>query len=390
MSGRKLALGAAVGLIAAGCQVILGIEDRHHDAVDASSPPDATIPFDAGPEAPDPRPACVPVHAPDPTGAGADSSVQVGETTFALRDVLVDHALEAGAGYDLDGVCTCVRDAPPSCNRGDAGKPSCEDTTGRDNAVARLLGTLLVSQDFGERAMNDAIAAGTVDFLISVDKYNGTENDPQVDVTYYLSGGLSPVDAGADTGADGGASAGTAPRWDGTDTWTVDPRTFFPNSDGGPSSNPRYYTSAAYVTNFVMVARLPDLRIALGGLAVQLVDVVITARLLNQGDGDYPFGAAKGQLSGRWKTADLLASLGVIQVGKDRLCPGNKYYDNAKNNICAHRDLASSPDADSTGAPCGALSLGMGFSLYPVHRGALRKNELNPQECEGGAPDDCP
>ena len=202
---------------------------------------------DAGPDATAPEtgpPGCVRATYPDPPGGGGDGGASLPTAlVFALHSIdLGDGATVPG--YDLDNVCTCLFDAGPSCvGRSPQASTYCDVPAGSanqgiDNQAAKLF--QLIELPVGPSVFSSSVFslqadAGHWSLLIRLEGYNGLMDDPQVDLALFPAGGL-----------------GKKPGWDGSDVWPV----VSTSVDGG-TSNPKYRSNGAYVSQGTLVATLP-------------------------------------------------------------------------------------------------------------------------------------
>ncbi len=327
-----------------------------------AGPADAAPPLDAGDAANDvadatPPPGCPLVHWParpaadDPGGADVD-------LTFALQTVELGFG-DAGPapGFDLDGLCTCP-DAPACAGTG----LMCDRDGGVDNGGGDLLTSL---SGFGkvidQARANEIIAIGHASLLFVLHKYNGTQNDPQVELALFISDGTPVNDAGFHPPA----------RFDGTDVWTLNRSSVA--GQQGPPFLPVYVDPVAYVARGVLVAHV-DFPLTVSGafnLTVKLQGGVLAARVTSDG-GLGRLG--EGVIAGRWATVDALAALAEFDdpfVDGGKLCKGSLTYAAIKPRICGAPDITADAAGDRTGAACDAFSMGVGFTAVQALAGPL-------------------
>jgi hypothetical protein len=282
-------------------------------------------------------------------------------------------------GFDLDGLCTCPD--PPSC----VGKGRmCDRDGGVDNAGGDLMASLssfggpILNQDVG----NATIAAGQTSLLFVLHRYNGAANDTSVEVSIFASDGTPPA-------ADGGAH--TPARFDGTDVWTVNRSSALGQS--GPPILPVYIDHSAYVAGGVLVATA-DFPLIISGtvnLTLNLQGAAIVARIVRDG------AVARlddGVAVGRATTRTVLTALAVFQdpfVSGGHLCgDASITYQGLKAQICQSVDIATRTADDRTGTPCGALSMGFGFTAVQAIMGPLAPFVDGGAPCGWDYKDDCP
>lgn len=310
------------------------------------------------------------------------------ELVNAVRTVDYGIGRDAGIprdfGFDLDGVCTCP--GVESCRTLPNAERHCDLDQGRDTEVSKLLETFsTVSPAFSQSGINESLSAGYYGLLVRVRRYNGTANDPSVEVAVFNS-------SGSQREADGGAPI--RPRWDGTDTWTVDPASA--KGAVGPPYEPVYVDVNAYVAGWSLVATI-DFPLTLGTIAgqstvtVDLKGSVVSGVIVPDGQ---TFRIDHGVFAGRWPTARLLPSLAVLPDPFDPshyLCgDASASYDGIKALVCDGQDIVSDVRQDMTGAPCDAVSLSVAFTAGVARLGELLAIPPPVQPCGPQWTDDCP
>lgn len=366
---RRASLAVALGALGAfvGCQILANIEDRSHaaplDATVEAAPPLAEAGSDGGA-------LCDPVVPPSRPGPSATEPRL--ELSFAVDAITLD---APDAGYDLDNACTC-KDGPADPGSCVSPTPRCDGPRGLDNALASVIQTAL-GGSFATANTNMRIRNGEIDVLLRLADYNGSENDEAVNVALFASNGTAGATAEAD--------AGPPPRFDGTDTWTVDPESLFDSDAGLDGGIAKFGTSDAYVRSSSFVARSSIAYLGLGDLVLRIAGATIT------GDIDlaaHPYRIHNGRISGRINADELLVSLSHINLGSISLCPGGPdaggVYERARSTVCAARDIASDPGRDGKGDPCSAISVGIGFTAVEAKLAYLRPRQYDPMGCDAG------
>lgn len=286
------------------------------------------------------------------------------EIAFGLRRVRLNQGGEwREIGYDLDGYCTRAPDRLNECRIMD---PSPTDgVDGIDNVFGESLYPLVEAAVDNLEAM--AVAAqeeGRGLPVLRIRQWNGTENDPQIEVviaqgvfgtTAEASGGGPPaVDIISPTEwtlADG--SPLPLPTWDGDDYLWLRSDAFL----GGDIEQPLIVDRTAYMRDGVFVARLPDgVDIIFPtddiGVLVRLTDAVATGVLSEDGLTLDPVIVA-----GRWRVTDLLGT--AENIG---LCEGTPLYNTLANRLEDIADvLGQSPDPGAPLVNCDAVSIGVTF-----------------------------
>ena len=329
--GMVLALLAGVGGLAA-CQLIAGIDDRKVYV------PDVGTPDTGGEAAVDP---CQQPDVPPPpsslTSSGSDSVV----ITAALSRIMLG-STDGGPyyGFNLDKTCTCPQ--AESCTHSGS-QQTCDDEGGIDNYARHIFEETNLTS---ESNLNNAVQTGLSGALIKISDYNGKADDAVVTVTVYGSLGYESYPA--------------APKWDGTDRWTVDP-----GSANGP-----YFTNNAYVAGSKLVASL-NFPIIVGSaytnpVTIELVSGRIVADLQMNGTSLVKM---TGLLGGRWDPARFLPSLQHVPdptLDGGWLCGTDTTYQFVKAVICANTDINADPQFDNQGGQCNAVSMGLGFEASPA------------------------
>ncbi len=113
-------------------------------------------------------------------------------------------------GWDLDSTCTTQTRAVATCRN--PGGVVNDGENGRDNAFASRLGPFLQTlMGVSEDRINEGVSMGTATLGIELREYNGTGDDSAIEAELF------PLVAGR-----AGDFSGAAPRWDGTDVWSID------------------------------------------------------------------------------------------------------------------------------------------------------------------------
>jgi hypothetical protein len=341
----------------------------------------------------------VPPGRPTAADDGGDGN-DIAPVVAALRtiDIGVSGDVDAAVppfGYDLDNDCTCP--GPPSCAPSKTAPPgiACDDEAGRDNTDIQLFRLLPGAASTGTTQINQGLTAGQYGLLFVITNYNGTPNDSQVTVTFYVSNGLN-------RSPDGGIPT---PLFNGNDDWTIDP-----NSVAG--GQPVFSDEIAYVSNNIVVANLAQLPVVfgdrsfLGGATMQLSDAVVVGQLqlVSVADGDggaLRLALSGGTIAGRWPTSKILGTLATIPAEGGFLCgtdpsPSNRVdYSIFKRVICGNADITQLQGNDNKTplAPCDAISVGMQFTAAPAQLGEVLAVPDAPAGCgDAGNPwsDQCP
>lgn len=285
----------------------------------------------------------------------------------AIRTVDLDEGDENPRfGYDLDGQCSCTLDGS-SCNRPAFVAPEeavCDDARGLDNGAGKVFAEIkkLPALGISSVAISEGATQGLWTLMIGVRDFSGTANDDHVTVALYETPGLA------------------MPSWAGTDVWPV------ANTSVGPAGtvdDPIHVDKSAYVSNGVLVAHIPQIRLLFRGSSLQmpidLVAVTLTAKIVEATAGNWRL--TEGTLAGRWPLTSIFENLSVFRYGADlmsKFCRDDFAYLQVKGAFCAATDIHANPSASSS-TDCDAISFGMRFETESMRLGAVT-NPLPPPE----------
>lgn len=333
------------------------------------------------------------------------------EIFFAFEQIKIDTNAPADGGLappqglDLDGLCTChpsARACVPASANGDpdAGEAQCDEPGGRDDALAALFNALLATvQEAKTDFATERIRLGQFTIMVAVRAWNGTDNDESVDVTLLGSQGLDRLDGGR----------APAPRFDGTDTWTIDPLSLFEGEsklgrdcridvsfcNASPGRIAAGQSGNAYVKDGVLVAKFKSAPFVIGtnigDLLYDTEDPTLVAKISKDADGR---ARLAGEVAGRWRSDKALAAVSPLNFPDTRtgmlvpLCTQPSFYGVVKQAVCSLADLPLTPDQPPTSL-CQTLSASIAFSAASVQRPSFVV-----QRTDGGGPcasfqDDC-
>jgi hypothetical protein len=300
---------------------------------------------------------------PEPRPTSADDD-DVAEVAFGLRQVNLNQGSEwESIGYDLDGLCTGPSEYTSECIvRGPRERDGME---GIDNVFGRALYPLVDVAVPGLEEM--AIAAqeeGRGMPVLRVRQWNGTPNDPQVEIaiaqavfgTSLAGVGDAPPEINIISTTEWELPDGRPvplPVWDGNDFLWLRTDAFL----AGDLEEPLIIDRTAYVVNNTFVARLPD-RIDIifptddVGVLVRLTNAVATGHLSDDGLTLDPLVVA-----GRWRVADLLST--AQNIG---LCRGSDLFRALELQLQNIADVLSmQPDPGAPLVNCDAVTIGVTF-----------------------------
>lgn len=312
------------------------------------------------------------VHALPPGAPAPTPADGAGPTTFAIRKIFMGDTKPDGTpdlangwknyGYDVDGDISTAASTNLCKPRNNAAPKNVypDGLDGIDNSYGRnILPIMLgIAADTPQKT-NEAIVNGQWTGLFHVDKLGAGDTYNPLVVKYYI-----------------GADLGAPPKFDGTDTWPVNPSSL---------TNPADVTSAkatfagAYLTgNTLVTAPLGEIRLEMlqDGFTMPLVlhHAVATFVL----DASHEHGS-QGVLSGVLDTDETVELLKKIAGQFDpSLCSGPTI-----DSITAQIEQASDILADGTQDPtktCDGISIGLGIELEVVQLGAVGPDEPPPPD----------
>jgi len=262
---RKAAAAALVlcaPMLAASCQVLFGIEEKHYVESDASSLPETGAP-DTG-DAPD---AAVDQANPDgeagdpwartppprPVGDAAPSEAGK-DLTFGMRRLFVgsidpesdesDGTAWRKMGYDIDGKCTTAQESKTrttgvcamKVNAGDYSQEDGDDC--RDNAGGHILAEAfkLLSINYEKLTHAQTMGGEVASWVLQIDDLDNGPDDPYAPARLYVTAPRLEGDL--------------PPLWDGKDTFRIDERSVV---DGGLDT-PKVVFLKGYMKDHVWVS----------------------------------------------------------------------------------------------------------------------------------------
>lgn len=335
---------------------------------------------------------CVPHHAPArPTG---DDTAMAGDVSFGLRDVVLNQtaSLARMTGYDLDGYCTENSRGSTECHPGMGAPVPTDGNDGIDNQFGAALYPLVEAAVPGlETRARAAQMAGNGLPILRMRGWNGTMNDPVVDVTItaavFSTAGTGMMSAPTVTITDpthftlADGSPVPPPVWDGQDFAWVRDDSFL----GGDPNMPLVRDQQAYVVGGTVVAHLParvDIVFPTDtvGVLVRLTDATATGQL--SADGNMLTNVI---VAGRWSITDLLSTAENIGI-----CRGSGEYNVLSNTLYRDADVRSTPPmAGDPVLDCDALSIGVGFTGFRMRIAGITGGLEITDQCtaEAGMPD---
>jgi hypothetical protein len=329
-----------------------------------------------------------------PTRPTGMDTTMPGDVSFGLRDVILQQTADQARmlGYDLDHLCTDGTNRASECTPQMGAPVALDGDHGIDNQFGASLYPLVEAAVPGlEGRARAAQLAGNGLPILRMRGWNGTMNDPVVDVTItaavFSAAGTTDATPPAVTihsASDYTLTNGDpvpAPRWDGHDWAWVRDDSFL----AGDLEMPLVRDEQAYVVGGTVVAHLPA-RVDIvfptdtTGVLVRLTDAVATGQLSADG-----MMLTNVIVAGRWATTDLLST--AENVG---LCRGTGQYMILQSQLGRFADVRSTPP--SAGDPmlaCDALSIGVGFTGFRMRLAGVTTGLEIFNQCmsEAGVPD---
>lgn len=363
-------------LLGAGCSVIDPGLIRVDGSIDASADAgEVDAPSDAGTDAP------TGLRKPPPRPEVADGA-DVDDLTIALRDVVLNqNGLRwRDIGLDLDDLDTQMTTDPVECvPPNEEAEIELDGMQGIDNAfgdklypiVALALPTLQADARTNQEAGLGAI-------ILQMSGWNGTADDPRVDIFLTQSAAGTTADP-ATVSFDGfdpmvGGAPAPLPAWEGDDYWFGRDETFFMSD----FDQPLIRDDNAYIADGVVVMRLPDridILFFVGtdmGVRVRLTDAIA----FGQFNEDFTR-LEPAIVAGRWAIIDLLETGENINI-----CIGSVQRMIIENQLDTIADLRSRPGTGGPGVECDAISVGVSFTGVAARWGGLGPSRPLPNPCE--------
>ena len=320
------------------------------------------------------------------------------EVLFALRNIFLKQNGEQGRniGLDLDGRNSQSVDNVECRAPDDTASPVLDGTRGIDNALGlEVLGTLPAAVPCIEDDLMYHHGRGEGTIMILLRKWNGLENDDNVEVTITRSWEATSEDPedltfGGDTGTElvkidctpvppATYCPAANPIWDadpGTDYWYIDRNDF----DGADITDPIRPQDGSYVTRNRLVVPLierfeiplavgvevdpeTEERVSKGKLDILLSDGFLFADMVKKQSAGTDGGANEeyheitfGAIAGRFAIEDLKLATPALGICNPFFAAGqNDAFD-------AAADVMTVPGTGGPEAECNAVSIGISFT----------------------------
>lgn len=311
--------------------------------------------------------------------------------SVALRDVVLDQFPDRWerTGLNLDGINSQGEIPMAECVAPNGTSRTPEDgEDGIDNVfgaiIYQLVKVVLPNFESNSRASQ---LSGLGTFVIRIFGWNGTPNDPRVDVILTQAAGGTSADDPSDflfddemNLVDVDGLPAPAPRWEGSQD------AFFGRSDNflmGNENQPITRDDNGYVSNGTLVMRLPD-RVDIlffgserTGARVRLTDATALAQINDE------FGFDEATVAGRWSILDLLDTGENLDV-----CVGDANRILVERSLDQSADVRAVPGTGGEGVACNAISVGVSFSGRRARWAGLGPSRELPNACDLRPPEE--
>ncbi|MCA9532664.1 MAG: hypothetical protein KC593_03260 [Myxococcales bacterium] len=315
-----------------------------------------------------------------------------------LRDILIDQRGEPGddpatapwrdIGFNLDNLCTTATEAATECRPPSEGLPiQVDGNDGIDNTFGNSFFPVLSLGAAGidtDLIMTQERGVGAV--LLLIDDWNGEPNDSRVTVTVTQTvfgtpgapgGGPPNINIVGSEAFQPDDSPAPPPNWDGNDYFWGRSDTFIAND----VNTPNVRVTTAYVTDGVLVARLPDrtpikLVGTTLGVEVTLTDLLATGNVYEMFFDPQPT-PPRVIVAGRWGFNDMIAQGPNVGV-----CIGTPLFRTLQTILSNMIDvLQDPPEEPDPNLPCDALSVAVTFDGYVGRFGGIALGQDIPSPC---------
>jgi hypothetical protein len=353
---------------------------------------------------------------------------------FALKDPVMSNP---SASLNVDRVCTsqtgewtCL--PPPELARyleGETPVVPQDGLEGEENQFAREIFPIVdgIFEAEGQGSLDIilkvSLGSGTYSPLIAISNYNGTADDPRVTVTVSQAvfsvagaagateppavciqeftdrGGVPhfphaddvvddtdpaltqcfgdeipnlPVEQEYDSNGLPIAITGYDPAWEEGRIWAWARHDAYRDR---MLTSPVVVDDLAYVTDWNLVARLPDnVELKIGAVLAKFTDAFAVAKLKEDLTGTEP-----GQvlIAGRWSVNSLLENAASVGV-----CPGTVSYSLVRGQLDTRTDVRSNRDQEGLDVPCDAFSFGITLTAHRANLGGITLGQPTPNACE--------
>jgi hypothetical protein len=366
---------------------------------------------------------------PPPRPPASTEAASIPELLFMLKDVVLS---DPTAAINVDRTCTSIGGPwtclpPPELERYLAGQSFAvppDGLQGEENQFAREVYPIInvfFATDEGdlEATAHLSQGSGVGSPVIRIREYNGAANDPRVTVIVTQSVFAVAGEPGATTSPEvcivedplrgavphvphledgGGACLGEEipplpvereydengfvvgvasydPAWDEGTLWTwVRSDTFAEGNEAWPL----VVDEAAYVSDWTLVARMPDnveFKLVGDGQAVvaKWTDAFAIAKLKEDLSGTEPHDVL---VAGRWSKTAMLETAQAVGV-----CPGDPAYLVGSNVLDAKLDVRSNREDEGLDVRCDAVSFALTHTAHRANFGGIALGQPVPNAC---------
>lgn len=361
------------------CQLIVGVQDE-----EGSAKPDAFAPkIDSA--VPD---LCAHASIPSERPAATTEGSDLEPLWFAISSMDgLPRSPGESFGFDLDGVCTGFTSGPTAYDGGGSCLPAnADDDGGIDNAAPALFRGLPFG--YGSKLFDivtKQVQNGDRTLLVYLSRYNGTPNDPFVQVQLIPTDRLVSTACGPDGGpSDAGQPDGATPtpEWQGCDAWSfAQGRLILTGGQPAPTGLQDGYVKDGRLV--VGTTSSTQLSLNVGGLAITVTNSFLVANLKpTTTDAGKKLFALEGLVTGRLAPSSLFE--GVARADK-AFCDPVLLANLVKPTVCSARDIAEFPSQDFREAPCTAISAALKFSALQATIGPAVPG-LSIGDCDASIP----
>lgn len=294
-----------------------------------------------------------------PPAKEGSATSETGSKFYALKTIQLGDTDRSGAasgtawkkyGYDLDGLVSTDKSTDHcKLKSGAPNKVKLDGDEGIDNSFgANILPIITTAAPDAAKSINDSLNTGAFTVIIEAKGLNAEAEQTNTGLTGQLFAG---------------GKLATAPKWDGSDEWSVLPALLADGSTVGGGSKVKF--ADAYVNKGLFVSGTDatvTLSLAVGGAALDLTIQKATISFKKPASGVL---ATEGTISGVLGTEQLISELKKV-AGRvsTSLCEGST-FDNIANQIRQASDIGAD-GKNAEGSECSGISIGIGFTAAEV------------------------
>jgi hypothetical protein len=294
-----------------------------------------------------------------PPAKEGDKTTATDSKFYALYSLSLGDADRSGApsstawkkyGYDIDGLASTDK-STDHCKLkvGAPNKFKIDGEDGIDNSFgANILPVITTASPDAAKSINDSLKSGQFTVIIQATGLNDAADQTNTGLTGQLFAG---------------AAMANAPKWDGSDEWTVLPALL---NGSTVESGSKVKFADAYVNKGVFVSgsdATVTLSLSVGGAALDLNINKATISFKKPAAG--AIDATEGTIAGVLNTEQLISELRKV-AGRvsPTLCSGTT-FDSIASQIRQASDIQAN-GSNSASAECDGISIGIGFTAKQV------------------------